>query len=203
MELSTRYEVALPGWLVDEVGSPPPALRIAEDRVALVNRLADRNWREGSGGPFAAIVVDRADGSLVAVGVNVVLSTGKSSQHAEVTTLGMAQEALRAWDLGAGRDLELVVNWRPCAMCFGAVIWSGVRSLLIAGSGPECEALTGFDEGPMVDDWVEQLEARGIAVRQGVRRDEAITVSARTAPPASGRTTPRAERCRGGLSRRR
>ena len=61
-------------------------------------------------------------------------------------------------------------------MCFGAVIWSGVRSLFIAGSGPELEDNTGFDEGPFSDNWKEELEKRGIDVIDDVLTDDAIKV---------------------------
>jgi hypothetical protein len=61
-------------------------------------------------------------------------------------------------------------------MCFGALPWSGVRSLAIAGSGPELEALTGFDEGPIHPDWVRELGRRGIEVVQGVLEAEALRV---------------------------
>jgi len=69
-----------------------------------------------------------------------------------------------------------VVNWRPCVMCYGATMWSGVRRLVVAGSGAELETLTGFDEGPMREDWAEQFEARGITVVQDIGRDEALRV---------------------------
>ena len=59
-------------------------------------------------------------------------------------------------------------------MCCGAICWSGVRSVVIAGSGPEMEALTGFDEGPMHPTWQDELRRRGIAVRDGLLRDEAL-----------------------------
>lgn len=172
----TSLTAQLPDWLQLELPQLPATLPSAEERVALVNRLADRNWREGNGGPFAALVVDHATGELVSVGVNVVLSSGLSGMHAEMVALGLAQARLESWDLGAERELELVVNWRTCAMCYGALIWSGVRHLLLAGSGAECEELTGFDEGPMHPEWVGELEARGIGVRQGVRRAEAVEV---------------------------
>lgn len=177
--LSVEFEASLPGWLVDELpalaGAGP--LSTAEERVALANRLADRNWRAGNGGPFAAIVVDALSGDLVSVGVNVVLATGLSSVHAEVMALSLAQRRLGRWDLGAdGADLELVVNWRPCVMCYGATMWSGVRSLVVAGAGAEVEELTGFDEGPMPDDWIGEFERRGIRVSDGVGHDEAIEV---------------------------
>jgi tRNA(Arg) A34 adenosine deaminase TadA len=177
-DLAAGFSAELPPWLVSELDALPEFLPSAEDRVSLVNRLADRNWREGNGGPFAAAVVDTESGKLVSVGVNVVLSSGLSSTHAEVVALSLAQVRTGDWDLGATLHLQLVVNWRPCAMCYGALIWSGVRHLLIAGSGPECEDLTGFDEGPLHEAWAHELESRGIGVVEGVLRDEAIAVFA-------------------------
>jgi tRNA(Arg) A34 adenosine deaminase TadA len=70
-------------------------------------------------------------------------------------------------------------------MCYGATIWSGVRRLVIAGSGPECEELTGFDEGPVRDDWREQLETRGISVTSDVLREGALRTFAEDGASAS------------------
>lgn len=83
-----------------------------------------------------------------------------------------------SFDLGAPNtpEHELVVNWRPCAMCYGAVLWSGVQSLVIAGNGPELEDITGFDEGPLLSEWKEELERRGIAVIMDVGREDALEV---------------------------
>lgn len=175
---ASTFTLSLPAWLVGELPQLPPRLETHDEQMELVNTLADRNWREGNGGPFAAIVVDCATGEIVSVGVNVVLSTGISSGHAEVMALGLAQAALGTWDLGANRELALVVNWRPCVQCYGATMWSGIRHLVVAGDGPELERLTGFDEGPMVADWAAQFEARGIEVTQDVGREGALAVYA-------------------------
>jgi tRNA(Arg) A34 adenosine deaminase TadA len=176
--METEFTLSLPPWLSELMPGLPLTLATLEERMALVNSLADRNYREGNGGPFAAIVVDAVTGELVSVGVNVVLSSGVAGAHAEIMALGLAQRAMGSWDLGAdpARPLELVVNWRPCVMCYGATMWSGVRRLVVAGSGSELEALTGFDEGPMREDWAEQFEARGITVVQDIGRDEALRV---------------------------
>lgn len=176
--LATTFGAQLPSWVLSELAAVPETLPTDEDRVRLANRLAERNHREDTGGPFAALVVETTTGRLVSAGVNLVLTSGLSSTHAEVVALSLAQTRLGAWDLGApgGPDLELVVNWRPCAMCYGAAMWSGVRRLLIAGEGPEVEHLTGFDEGPMREDWAQQFEQRGIQVVTGVLRDEAVEV---------------------------
>lgn len=178
IDIARQYHVALPAWIDDELAGTPGVLPDREDRMRLVHRLADRNWREGDGGPFAALVAERESGRVVSVGVNVVLASGVSSAHAEVVALGLAQTALGGWDLG-GEDLpahELVVNWRPCVQCYGATLWSGVRGLVVAGEGPELEEITTFDEGPLGADWAEQFEARGIDVVHDVLRDEALAV---------------------------
>lgn len=177
MQLATAFAASLPDWLIDELPAVPQRLPSVEERMRLVNDLADRNWRAGNGGPFAAIVVDDASGELVSVGVNVVLSSGLTAAHAEVTALSLAQRALGRWDLGAdGADLSLIVNWRPCVQCYGATMWSGVRSLVVAGEGALLEELTGFDEGPVVEDWAQQFEDRGIRVTIGVGHDDAVAV---------------------------
>ncbi len=177
MTLATSYAAELPAWLVDDLDNLPKTLTTDDERMQLVNDLADRNWQAGNGGPFAAIVVDDRTGELVSVGVNVVLSSGLTASHAEVTALSLAQTALGRWDLGADdADLALIVNWRPCVQCYGATMWSGVHSLVIAGEGAVVEELTGFDEGPMVDDWADQFEKRGIRVSVGTGYDDAIAV---------------------------
>ncbi|MCI3275140.1 nucleoside deaminase [Streptomyces cylindrosporus] len=178
IDIVKEYGVSLPAWIDDELADVPAVLPGREERMHLVHRLADRNWREGNGGPFAALVAEQDTGRIVSVGVNVVLASGISSAHAEVLALGLAQRATGGWDLG-GEGLpahELVVNWRPCVQCYGATLWSGVRGLVVAGEGPELEELTTFDEGPLREDWAEQFEARGIKVTGDVLRDEALAV---------------------------
>ncbi|MFD8308922.1 nucleoside deaminase [Streptomyces sp. NPDC059690] len=178
IDIAREYRVALPAWIDEELADVPAVVPGREERMRLVHRLADRNWRAGDGGPFAALVAERDTGRIVSVGVNVVLASGVSSAHAEVLALGLAQRATGGWDLG-GEGLpahELVVNWRPCVQCYGAALWSGVRGLVIAGAGPELEELTTFDEGPLRTDWAEQFEQRGIEVVGDVLREEALTV---------------------------
>ncbi|MEV0296326.1 nucleoside deaminase [Nocardia sp. NPDC050710] len=174
------YGTTLPDWVFDELEGTPAALATDDARMALVHRLAARNPREGSGGPFAALVVESGTGAVVAAGVNLVLASGLSAAHAEVVALSLAQTRVGTWDLGAqdAPDRELVVNWRPCAQCYGAALWSGVKRLVIAGEGPELEQLTGFDEGPMREDWAEQFRRRGIEVVSGVLREHALEVFA-------------------------
>ena len=170
--------INLPGWVTEELSSKPETYPTIEDRMRLIIELSQRNIDHETGGPFAAGVFEEETGKLVSIGVNRVMPLNCSSAHAEIVALSMAQRKLGTFDLG-GPGLpshQLVVNWRPCLMCYGAVIWSGVRSLVIAGSGPELESITGFDEGPFSDNWVEELEKRGISVVDGVLTEEAMKV---------------------------
>jgi len=170
--------LTMPDWAVQELAQLPTHFPTLEERMAAVIRFSQLNFEHNSGGPFAAGVFERDSGKLVVIGINRVMPMNCSSAHAEIMTLSLAQKMVGAYDLG-GPDQpvhQLVVNWRPCAMCYGAVIWSGVRSLVIAGSGPELEELTGFDEGPVHPDWEKELNARGIEVISNVLRAEACRV---------------------------
>ncbi len=170
-----RIALTTPEWLIRRVAELPEYIPNVEERMRLILEFARRNVEEDTGGPFAAGVFEVENGRLIAIGVNRVVHTGCSSAHAEVMALSLAQQRLQTFDLGGAGlpDHELVVNWRPCAMCFGALLWSGVRLLTIAGSGPELEELTGFDEGPIHPDWITELSKRGISVRQNILRQEA------------------------------
>ncbi|WP_319542540.1 nucleoside deaminase [uncultured Pseudodesulfovibrio sp.] len=170
------FSLDMPEWAVSALNTLPTHMPTPEERMAAVIEFSRQNFLRNTGGPFAAGVFERDSGRLVVIGVNRVMPYNCSSAHAEIMALSLAQKMLGTYDLGADGlpAHELVVNWRPCAMCFGAVMWSGVRSLVIAGSGPELEEITGFDEGPVSENWLEELDRRGISLTNDVLRDAAI-----------------------------
>jgi tRNA(Arg) A34 adenosine deaminase TadA len=175
---NTHIGLTLPDWALAALNDLPPNLPTLEERMAAVIEFARQNFLHDTGGPFAAGVFERDSGKLVVIGVNRVVPSNCSSAHAEVMALSLAQHLLRTYDLG-GPSMpahQLVVNWRPCAMCYGAVLWSGIRSLVIAGSGPELEQITGFDEGPIHPQWRQELQNRGIEFIENVLREEALAV---------------------------
>jgi tRNA(Arg) A34 adenosine deaminase TadA len=173
-----QFTLTMPDWADEELRKLPDTLPTVEDRMAEVIRFSRLNIEHGTGGPFAAGVFERESGKPLMIGVNRVMAHQISSAHAEVMTLSLAQQILGTYDLG-GPNLptyQFVVNWRPCAMCFGATLWSGIRSLVIAGSGPELEQITGFDEGPVHPDWKAELAKRGIELIEDVLKEEAMAV---------------------------
>lgn len=171
------FDVAVPPWLRERVAQLPSRYDDLDDLMTALNELAARNVAEGTGGPFAAAVVDTPTGDLIAVGVNLVLASGLSCAHAEVVTLSLAQRSVGDWNLGTGGSHRtLVVNAQPCAMCTGAIAWSGVSAVEYAASGSAVEALTGFDEGPVAENWRSELERRGIRVSAGRGEQQALAV---------------------------
>lgn len=172
----TGFMLDLPDWAVERHNQLPEFFVTNEERMAAVIEFSRTNFLRQTGGPFAAGVFERDTGRLIVIGVNRVMPFNCSSAHAEVMAISLAQKILGVYDLGSqGLPAhQLVVNWRPCTMCFGAVLWSGVRSLVIAGDGPELETITGFDEGPVHPEWRNELQKRGIELVEDVLRGEAI-----------------------------
>src|SRR5437016_2847309 len=118
--------LTLPAWVSNELKQLPTHFPTLEERMAAVIRFSQLNFEQGTGGPFAAGVFERDSGKLIVIGVNRVIPLNCSSAHAEIMTLSLAQKMLATYDLGGpGQPAhQLVVNWRPCAMCYGAVLWS-------------------------------------------------------------------------------
>jgi tRNA(Arg) A34 adenosine deaminase TadA len=173
-----EFTLSLPDWIAEEQAKLPAAITSLEERMQAVIRFSRLNFERGTGGPFAAGVFERDTGKLIVIGVNRVMPLNCSSAHAEVMALAAAQQIIGTWNMAGAEQpaYQLVVNWRPCVMCYGAALWSGIRSLVIAGSGPELETITGFDEGPIHPNWQEELIRRGIELVDGVLTEDAIAV---------------------------
>jgi tRNA(Arg) A34 adenosine deaminase TadA len=170
-------EIQLPEWIDRFLTGYPDSIPSIRDRMSLVIEAAQRNISEGTGGPFAAAVFEMESGRLVSLGVNLVLSQGLSILHAEMVAFALAQKKIGSYDLGR-YDLpahELVTGIEPCAMCFGAIPWSGVRRV-IAGARDSDARNIGFDEGPKMKDWKSELEKRGIAILCDISREAAAQV---------------------------
>jgi len=176
LALRTQCELSLPAWLEGFIGKWSHSLDTVEDRMRLAIALAGENVRQKTGGPFGSIVVEERVCRLLGVGVNLVTGLDLSLAHAEMIAVSLAQSAVGNWNLGAGdRQVQLVTSCEPCAMCFGAVPWSGVSSLVWGALREDAEA-AGFDEGDKPADWIQSLERRGIRTQGGVMRREAAGV---------------------------
>jgi len=167
----------LPRWVTEFLGRCGADYPAVSDRMRLVIELSRLNVENGTGGPFAAAVFDRRTHVLLAPGINMVTSAGFSVAHAEVMAILIAQKLLGTHDLGwkDTQGYEIVSSTEPCAMCQGAIVWSGLRSLVCGATGGDACRI-GFDEGPKPRNWVKQFRSRGISVTRNVCREEAVAV---------------------------
>lgn len=175
--IPSTLSIALPDWVAD-VADTSRRYAHSRDRVALAIELARQNVERGTGGPFGAAVFDDHSGELIAVGVNLVTPLRNSALHAEVVALMLAQQARASHTLATPpgvSPLVLATSCAPCAMCLGAVHWSGVTRVLIGASRADATEI-GFDEGPVFPESIAYLERAGIAFEPDVERDAARAV---------------------------
>lgn len=172
-----KIEIKLPDWLIDVFEQKAEFVYSSIDkRAKLAVELSRLNIEHRTGGPFGAAVFDLADGRLISVGVNVVEKENCSVAHAEIIALMLAEKKLETFSLGKnGKRYQLVSSCEPCAMCCGAIPWSGISSVICCGRKEDATAV-GFDEGDKPNNWAEKYANRGIEVIRDVLREEATRV---------------------------
>ena len=111
---------------------------------------------------------------MISAGTNIVVPETCSVAHAEIVAIMMAEERLGQHRLDD--RYILVSSAQPCVMCNGAFIWSGIGTLVIGAVKEDVESITGFDEGPVPENWKEELASRGIAVIEKVSHAKACEV---------------------------
>src|SRR5262245_16547980 len=148
-----------------------------DDRMRLASELARQNVVRGTGGPFGAAIFERSTGELLSVGVNSVVRLNNSALHAEMLAVMMAEHRLGSFTLAgsSSTSYELVSSCDPCAMCLGAVLWSGVGRMVTGADRDDATAL-GFEEGPVFPQSYTYLQERGVVITRSVLRQEAASV---------------------------
>ena len=97
------------------------------------------------GGPFGCVVVT-ADGRAFE-GRNEVVALSDPSAHAEIQAVRAACAALGGPDLSGA---TVYASARPCPMCFAALHWAGVESVVYAATSAQA-AGAGFDDAAIAD----------------------------------------------------
>jgi len=173
--LTPEVHIGLPDWAL-ELDTAGQVYVDDAAKMGLSIRLARENVEQGTGGPFGAAIFERDSGRLVAVGVNSVVRLNNCTLHAEMVAFQLACRRLGAFSLGGTLPVhELVSSCDLCAMCLGAVLWSGVKRV-VCGAAREDASRLAFDEGPVFPESWRYLATRGVEIIRGVRRDEARAV---------------------------
>jgi len=132
-------------------------------------RLSKQNIKNGTGGPFGAVIVK--DGKIIASGTNCVTSSNDPTAHAEVVAIRNACKILNTFQLD---DCEIYSSCEPCPMCLGAIYWARPKKIYFAASRIDAAA-SGFDDSLIYDEIALPIEHRKIESEQ-LLQEEAKSV---------------------------
>jgi len=108
--------------------------------------------------PFGAVLVD-ASGSAVLDAENTVVTLFDATGHAETNLVRRASQTFPVDEL---REFTLYTSCEPCAMCSGAIYWSGIGRMVYAMSEEELFEITGaHPENPTLALPSREVFARG------------------------------------------
>lgn len=169
--MQSTKTLELPDWL-NEFNIDGTSIKDQEEQMKFVLKLAVKNVKEKTGGPFGAAVFEESSGELISVGVNLVVESNCSTAHAEIVAITLAQEKLKNYRLDE-KSYVLVSSAQPCVMCAGALLWSGIKKMIYGSNKNDVEEIVGFDEGPIHPDWVNEMKKRNIEIIGEVMRGEA------------------------------
>jgi guanine deaminase len=131
--------------------------------------LSRRNINDGSGGPFAAVIIK--DGAVIARGTNRVTSANDPTAHAEIIAIREACRVLNSFQLVG---CEIYTTCEPCPMCLGAIYWARPDRVYFANTRDDA-ARIGFDDLFIYEELARPVDSRSIPMIRRMR-DDALMV---------------------------
>jgi tRNA(Arg) A34 adenosine deaminase TadA len=116
-----------------------------------------RRARAHGNRPFGAMLV-AGNGAVLAVAENSQVTDGQILAHAEMNLLHRAVQDFTPDVLATS---TLYTSAEPCAMCAGAMVWSGISRLVFGLSGDRLHQLSGFSPQGQVASAREVLATAG------------------------------------------
>jgi tRNA(adenine34) deaminase len=116
-------------------------------------------------GAKAAAVEHEEPTAAVVVQDDQVIGLGRNSKNADKSGLGHAVlNALLDAKLNLGlrpKDVTLYCTLEPCAMCLGAVAFSGINTIVYGTDDPILGAISMFQEHEVYGEWMPEI-IRGV-----------------------------------------
>lgn len=131
-------------------------LSVHEAHMREVFAVARRARAHGNR-PFGALLV-AGNGAVLAAAENSQVTDEQVFAHAEMNLLRRAVQQFTPDVLATS---TLYTNAEPCAMCAGAIFWSGVSRLVYGLSGDRLHQMSGFSPQMLV------ASARDVLARTG------------------------------------
>jgi tRNA(Arg) A34 adenosine deaminase TadA len=150
----------------------------AQDLVFLRRAIELAAEARGDGRhPFGSLIVNERGEVVVEARNNAVLPKGDPTQHAELLACKAVAPLLSVEELAT---CTLYTSTEPCAMCAGAIYWTGIGRVVYALPEQALMRYTGSDEkNPTLDLPCREVFARGqrtVVVAGPALEDEAGAV---------------------------
>lgn len=152
---------------------------VSEQDLVFLRRAIElaRKARSDGRHPFGALVVNEHGETVVEGLNNAVRPKGDPTQHAETVACSAAAQLLGEAELA---KCTLYTSTEPCAMCAGAIYWTGIGRVVFGLSEAVLMRYTGsHEENPTLDLPCREVFARGqkeIVVDGPLIEDEAGVV---------------------------
>jgi len=118
-----------------------------------------REARAAGRHPFGSLIVDARGAVVVESRNNAVRPAGDPTQHAELLACAAAANLMSEAELA---QCTLYTSTEPCAMCAGAIYWTGIGRVVYALPEKGLFRYTGsHDENPTLDLPCREVFARG------------------------------------------
>ncbi len=130
------------------------------DHETLLRRAIElaRRAREQGNHPFGALLVSQT-GEVLLEAENTVVTARDATGHAETN---LVRNASKRFDKEVLETATLYTSTEPCAMCSGAIYWSGISKVVFALSEAGLLELTGSnDENPTMHLPCREVFAKG------------------------------------------
>jgi tRNA(adenine34) deaminase len=119
-----------------------------------------RRARARGNRPFGAMLV-AGNGAVLAVAENSQVTEEQILAHAEMNLL---RRAVREFTPDILATATLYTSAEPCAMCAGAIFWSGVGRLVFGLSGDRLHRMSGFSPRMLVASARDVLAGAGLQI---------------------------------------
>jgi tRNA(Arg) A34 adenosine deaminase TadA len=118
-----------------------------------------RSARQDGRHPFGALIVNERGETVVSARNNAVRPAGDPTRHAEMVACSQAAGLLSEAELAR---CTLYTSTEPCAMCAGAIYWTGIGRVVFALAETGLLRYTGsHDANPTLDLPCREVFARG------------------------------------------
>jgi tRNA(Arg) A34 adenosine deaminase TadA len=147
-----------------------------EQDLAFLRRAIElaREARSDGRHPFGALIVNERGETVVEARNNAVRPKGEPTQHAEMVACSEAGRLFSELELSR---CTLYTSTEPCAMCAGAIYWTGIGRVVFGLSETGLMNYTGsHEENPTLDLPCREVFARGqrkVAVAGPLLEEEA------------------------------